>query len=489
MAYSSLTFIRQWLQDPSRVAGLVTTFMEKNGFSPTLVRFKKGEAIVHEGQLNDLVHILLSGIVQLTKKRSDNEMVAVAELRPGSLVGLVSFVTRSQAVTSAIPTEDCELIRMTRDEFDQFSTHTAEMTRMSQNLIIGNMLDRYDHILSLHFQMDQLNTDLELERNHLKEALEQLEMAQQRLISQEKMALLGELVSGVAHEINNPTAALMRAADHLGDHLPKLGLAEHGSKYVHLFDLGLHRVPINTADQRLAMTKLEVQYPDLPRSIVRTMSQLQIDALESLCALLDETNPSESENREKIARDALMWFEAGSYIKNIRTASERIARMVHSLKGYSRQDQGMIEMADVREGLRDTLILLGARLQHIDVELELNEVPLIRCNPAELNQVWTNIISNAAEAMGGEGRIRIESNIVDEYVSVSIEDYGPGIPDELKDRIFQASFTTKHTGAQFGLGLGLAISTEIINKHGGTISVSDIDHPGARFEIRLPVVS
>jgi len=487
LAYSSLTFIRQWLQDPSRVAGLVTTFMEKNGFSPTLVKYKQGEAIVNEGQLNDLVHILLSGVVQLTKKRPDNETVAVAELRPGSLVGLVSFVTRRRAVTSAIPAQDCELIRMTREEFDQFSTHTPEMTRMSQNLIIGNMLDRYDHILSLHFQMDQLNTDLEIERNHLKDALEQLEMAQNRLISQEKMALLGELVAGVAHEINNPTAALMRAAEHLGDQLPKLGIAEHGSDYVHLFELGLHRIPINTTDQRLAMIKLVERYPDLPRSIVRTMSQLQTDALESLCALIDEVNQSEAATREKIARDALMWFETGSYIKNIRTASERIARMVHSLKGYSRQDQGMIEMADVREGLRDTLILLGARLHRIDVELELKDIPLIRCNPAELNQVWTNIISNAAEAMDGEGRIRIEADVVDAFVRVSIEDYGPGIPDDLKDRIFQASFTTKHTGAQFGLGLGLAISTEIINKHGGSITVNDADHPGARFEIRLPI--
>src|SRR5690606_9965379 len=172
--------------------------------------------------LNDLVYILLDGQVRLSKTSESGLMIDVAQLRPGSLVGLVSFVTQREALTSAIPVVASRLIRMTREEFDQFSTYSPEMTRLSQNLILGNMLDRYDHILSLHVELEHLNAAIETERNHLQTALRQLEEAQNRLVSQEKMAFLGELVAGVAHEINNPTAALMRAAEHLGQSLPEL---------------------------------------------------------------------------------------------------------------------------------------------------------------------------------------------------------------------------------------------------------------------------
>jgi C4-dicarboxylate-specific signal transduction histidine kinase len=488
MADISLAFIRQWLRDPARVASLVTAYMEKNGFSPNVVLYGPGETIVREGEHNDLVHILLDGLVTLTKRTGSGEPLRVAELRPGSLVGLVSFVTRRRALTSATPSTHCQLIRMTRAEFDKFSTHSADMSRMSHNLMLGNMLDRYDHIISLHLQMEQLNNELEIERNHLQDALQQLETAQKRLVSQEKMALLGELVAGVAHEINNPTAALMRAAEHLGDNIPGLADSIDPLRARTLFEMGLHRSPKNTSEERAAIASLEKRYPNLPRSVLRTLSRLQPDAMESVSAHLDMFRDDAS-NLEKALHNDLAWFEAGSYVRNIRSASDRIAKMVKSLKNYSRQDKGGWEYADVRDGICDTLILLGARLENVEVELELAEIPKIYCNPAELNQVWTNIIVNAADAMSGTGKMIIRTYSTPTHVYVDVEDYGPGIPDDLKTRIFQASFTTKSTGTQFGLGLGLAISTDIINKHGGSFSVSDPDHVGATFVVQLPLAS
>ncbi len=488
MADISLAFIRQWLRDPARVANLVTAYMEKNGFTPNVVSFGAGETIVKEGQLNDLVHILLDGLVILTKKTESGEPLRVAELRPGSLVGLVSFVTRRKALTSATPATDCRLVRMTRAEFDSFSTHSADMSRMSHNLMLGNMLDRYDHIISLHLQMEQLNNELELERNHLQDALNQLESTQKRLVSQEKMALLGELVAGIAHEINNPAAALIRASEQLSDELPMLAATMSKERAESLFKFGLNRTPKSSSEEREAVATLEVKYPRLPRPILRTLSRLQPEAMKMVFSYLEQFEGEVGTIEQHIAND-LAWFEAGSYVRNIRSASNRIARMVKSLKSYSRQDRGGWEYADVREGIRDTLVLLGARLDQIDVELELDEIPKIHCNPAELNQVWTNIIVNAADAMSGTGKMVIRTKTISLGIIVEFEDYGPGIPDELKARIFQASFTTKSTGTQFGLGLGLAISTDIISKHGGSISVSDPDHTGTTFAVQLPLVA
>ncbi len=484
MADVSLAFIRQWLRDPARVAGLVTAYMEKNGFTPNVVTFSEGETIVGEGQLNDLVHILLEGSVTLTKKTESGESIRVAELRPGSLVGLVSFVTRKRALTSARCASTCRLIRMTRSEFDRFSTHSTEMSRMSHNLMLGNMLDRYDHIISLHLQMEQLNNELELERNHLKEALRQLESAQNRLVSQEKMALLGELVAGVAHEINNPAAALMRASEQLSDGIPALA-AENRERAFTLFNFGLGRLPRNTSDERASLRELEDKYPSLPRPVLRTLSRLQPEAMAMVDSYLEQFSDDAKSVEQHIAHD-LAWFEAGSYIRNIRSASDRIAKMVRSLKSYSRQDRGNWEYTDIREGIRDTLVLLRARLDDIDVELELDDIPEIYCNSAELNQVWTNIIVNAADAMSGSGKLVIRTKSMESGVSIEFEDNGPGIPDEMKLRIFQANYTTKHTGAQFGLGLGLAISSDIVSKHGGSIQAVDADHRGARFVIQLP---
>ena len=145
-------------------------------------------------------------------------------------------------------------------------------------------------------------------------------------------------------------------------------------------------------------------------------------------------------------------------------------------------------MIDLRDGINDTILILSHRLKYLDMEVKMDEIPKTCARLGELNQVWTNILVNACDVLPDGGKLKIRTKTEGEYkIVVSISDNGPGIPDDVLPRIFEPNFTTKNQGAQFGLGLGLAISNEIIRHHGGFIRASNRENGGAKFEIILPV--
>ena len=166
-----------------------------------------------------------------------------------------------------------------------------------------------------------------------------------------------------------------------------------------------------------------------------------------------------------------------------------MSEIVGALKSYTHLDQAPIQEVDVRRGLEDTLLILKAKLRDIDVEIEFGEVPEITAYASELNQVWTNLIDNAADAITSSGRedgmVTLRTSADDGTVTVEIEDNGTGIPEGDLDRIFDAFFTTKPPGSGTGLGLDISYSI-IVHKHRGAITVDS--EPGRTvFSIRLPV--
>ena len=169
----------------------------------------------------------------------------------------------------------------------------------------------------------------------------------------------------------------------------------------------------------------------------------------------------------------------------IRTAIRRITRIVGALKSYSHLDQAKVTVSDIHEGIENTLIILQHEMKYgIVVTKKFGELPQVPIYVDELNQVWTNILLNAIQALRGKGEIVIESELLGEEVMVSIIDNGPGIPPEIMDRIFDPFFTTKPKGE--GTGLGLGITKQIVEKHGGRIAVAS--RAGAtRFMVYLPV--
>jgi signal transduction histidine kinase len=180
-------------------------------------------------------------------------------------------------------------------------------------------------------------------------------------------------------------------------------------------------------------------------------------------------------------------FTAYTLLEEIGHGARRIADIVKALKGYSYMDQAPVQSVDVREGLNDTLVMLGSRLRDgIKVSIDYAEdLPRIQGYGSELNQVWTNLIDNAISAMGGKGALELKTYEDDNWVVVEVADSGPGIPVEAQEKIFDPFYTTKAPGE--GTGLGLNISHGIVvEKHRGQISVES--KPGAtRFKVKLPI--
>jgi len=376
------------------------------------------------------------------------------------------------------------------------------------------------HALCLYFKTRRPFSDLDLkclsmvggflhskvrvlwEQQKLRE-LEKAYLQQEVTLRQsEKLATLGRLSAGMAHELNNPAAVARQGVEHLQTSIARLERAR--------FALGaaglsaeqhelVARLEEEAAERARTPSSLDpVSRSDLEQEVEDWLDDVGVEepwehastlVTMGLCAaeLQELTKRFDASVTPIVVDYFASRFATYALLREIGHGARRIAEIVKALKGYSYMDQAPVQSVDVREGLNDTLIMMSSRLkQGVELSLEFEEdLPRVQGNGGELNQVWTNIIDNALGAMGGKGRLRIAAQARDGQVVVAIEDDGPGIPSDVQAKIFDPFFTTKAPGE--GTGLGLNISHGIVvEKHGGTISVES--EPGStRFTIQLPI--
>jgi signal transduction histidine kinase len=341
--------------------------------------------------------------------------------------------------------------------------------------------------------------DLEWTNAALLKAYEDRQQAEAQMILSEKMASLGQFVAGIAHEINTPSSAINAAIVNVTEGLqtlarqvpslaadgpsPLVGAAFHALVQKAL-SVDFDQKRASTAEIRQRTRELEAILLGLglpsPRELALAYSRL---GLHEELRRLAESVPG------GLPPPALAFLEnAGNLaiaVSDIRVSIEAITRMVKALRHYSHLDRAEMAEADIHDGLETTLTILRNQIRYgIVVERRYSRLPSIVCNINELNQVWTNVIHNAIQAMKGVGRLTIETTATDDGVAVRITDTGPGIPDTILGRIFDPFFTTKDQGE--GTGLGLGIAQQIVQRHRGQISVDS--EPGrTSFEVRLPL--
>ena len=435
--------------------------------------------ILHEGDDNGALFILLEGTAQLVKTGPDNIATPVDLLGPGSLLGILSFWTGKPAFLDSNALTDVRVLRLDRDALERGVDQDPEFARLLQHLLVANLSDRYRRVVGLNLKVAGLTKELENERNALREAVNDLQSTRNKLVHQEKLATMGQLLAGIAHEINNPSSALMKNVEHISLHLPEMFADD--PTLAALLQQGLAAPYVSTTQSRDRMQTLQQAHPSLPRSLIRRLSRLPEDTLTQLAKPLRTGKIAQLE-------PALKAFELGAALHGIQAAETRITRLVKSLKSYSRQDEGESRDVKLDDCIQDTLTVLNHRLKHYDLQLDLAELPTVPCHPGEVNQVLTNLLTNACEATpkGKTIHLRTGADPDTHTVWLEVADQGHGIPPGLLERIFEPNVTTKHSDGDFGLGLGLAISRDIAVKHHGSLTARNLPEGGACFRLVLP---
>jgi signal transduction histidine kinase len=358
---------------------------------------------------------------------------------------------------------------------------------------LGDLIEGFNNML---MQIEIRDKELNHTNKVLHATLDKLEKAQDELILSEKMAALGQLVAGIAHEINTPLGAIRSSVESmtivLDQYLEQLPGFFQSLSPAHMQDfLKLLRQSTKT-DTNLS-SKEKRQYR---RALTRQLSSHAIFDVDSIADTLVDMGIYEdieaflpllkNPDSQRILNIAYQLTTLSKSTKTISTASSRATKTVFALKNFARHDSsGEKVLSNIIEDIETVLTLYYNQLKHgVEVIKNYAELPEILCYPDELNQVWTNLLHNALQAMDYKGTLRIDVGMQDNQVLISITDSGIGIPDNIKSKIFEPFFTTKAAGE--GSGLGLDIVKKIIDKHEGTIAVESV--PGqTTFTVGLPV--
>jgi signal transduction histidine kinase len=428
----------------------------------TLATLDPGEVFLREGSPADRLFVILEGELRATRE-SDGNDTRVFVAKAGQVTGLLPFSRLTHFPLTSRAMGRARVASLNKDRFPEM---LQRMPVLAQRLV-GILSDRIR----------------ETTRNEQQ---------------QEKMAALGKLSAGLAHELNNPASAARRAAESLVEAVASLREAN-----AHLDRRAL------SADQRLLLSKLEgeiseheapvldpLERSDLEEEIagwlekhsVGHASQVAtslIDAGFEYACLEDISAHFPAEVIEDVLTRVSASLLVSRLAKEIEHSTARISDLVRAIKEYSHMDQMAEQEVDVHQGLENTLLILRHRLkQGVLISRDYDRtLPKVCAHPGELNQVWTNLIDNAIDAMNGKGELRIRTARELDHLLVEIGDDGPGIPADAQKRIFEPFFTTKGVGQ--GLGLGLDAVYRIVRNHRGQVSFQS--RPGdTRFQVRLP---
>lgn len=458
------------------------------------ITVSKGVHLTTKGAWQEEVTLILKGSVALIHEMSTGDIV-MHEESTGRIIGLLAVSEGRRALFNAVTTSEIVGVRLTVEQMNLAIEGNPEITLMVATLFIRSLERRLRRAEELHIENVELSEQLEMERASLATALKNLEEARTELSTQERLASLGALSAGVAHELNNPMAAIQRISEHLGEDVEQLLETAPNAKWSSVAT-GVLRGAIQS--QSLS-SRAERQ---LRREMVEATGDPVLAQRLVLAGIRDPEIARKLKKRSDSLEGAEKAASIGTQLRNLRSASTRITELVSSLRSYARPDGDTVRDVDLHENLDDAIRLLSHKLADMEVKRSYEDLPRLECHPGQLAQVWTNLLTNAAEAADEEadraeaetgerpdpiGKITIRTSSPRAgWLRVEIVDDGPGIPQEILPRIFEPRFTTKSGQVRFGLGIGLGVARSIVGKHRGTMRICT-DANGTTVVVDLPI--
>lgn len=433
------------------------------------VDVKAGEVLFLEGSPGDMAYVIQEGQLEILKQSGQRELL-LAVRSSGDVIGEMALLEDVPRTATVRAKTNLVLLAIHKDQFN----HLLDISPSASRALLNTVLNRWRATEAVRRQS-------------------------------EKMAQLGVLTAGVAHELNNPAAAVKRASDQL-----RMVLVKAGDAQTHLSELGLSPHQLTVLQELGGTTQLTAVRPVMLDAMSRSDREYEIETwldehdvpeawelapilveldldVEQLEILADHFSPEEF---SIVVSWLSVNYETHTLLAEIGQGAGRIAEIVKALKAYSYLDQAPVQEVDIHEGLDNSLLILRNKYkQGIRVTREYApDLPKIQAYGSELNQVWTNILDNAADALQGQisppPEVVIRTNWDNEWVTIQIEDNGPGVPETIRTKIFDPFFTTKPPGKGTGLGLNISYNI-IVHKHLGDIKVYST--PGKTcFEVKLP---
>jgi signal transduction histidine kinase len=429
----------------------------------TEVRIEPGLELFHEGEHADFWWVLVDGAIDLIRHIGREDTVVARMDAPGRWAGGFRawdehgtyLATGRGAKDGRVLKVPAEVLRDRADAWFPFGTH----------LIAG----LYRTARSIESTARQRNS----------------------------LVTLGTLAAGIAHEINNPAAAASRAVDgletELGSLLLSVGqLAQQNITPEQFAALDALRTELTPTDLEDPLARADREQTlatwldrhRVPRAWIIAQQLAAAGADLAWCARAAGILEGAA------LQPGLEWvagsFAANALVSELKEATRRISELVAAVRSYTQMDRASMQRIDVTDGLDSTLLMLGHKIRGVTVVREYgNEVPMIDAYAGELNQVWTNLIDNALDAMGGSGTLRVSTRVEENDVVIEIGDTGPGMPPEVAARAFEAFYTTKDVGKGTGLGLDIAHRI-VVERHGGKISI-DSRRGETTMRVELPV--
>jgi signal transduction histidine kinase len=432
--------------------------------------FDSGTVICREGAPAEALWVMLDGRIRLSRMASGEDTVVNETDHRGAYAGAnraYSETAPEVYLSSLTATQPCRMLRIPAEDFGTF---------------VRTQLPMAVHLLDGVY-MGIRNTEATVrQREHL--------------------AQLGTLSANLAHELNNPAAAAVRATGQLRTRVAgmrhKLGLIADAGLNATLIArlIALQEAAVEqAAKEREPMSALEEA--DLEDELTDRLDELAVTAPHELAPIFAAAGLNVAwldSVVDDVGRDALdgalRWLgytlETEALMDEIEDSTSRISTLVAAVKQYSYLDQATHQEVDLHPGLDSTVVMLGHKLSGVTVERDYDRtLPAVPAYAAELNQVWTNLIDNAVDAMDEQGVLRLRTRRDGDFAVVEVEDEGPGVAEDVRDRIFEPFVTTKSAGK--GSGLGLENAKRIVERrHGGTISFTTGPH-GTTFTVRLPL--